>query len=313
MLVYALDIGGSSIKHGLIDTEPGNIRIVTKGDNAQLQSNQFKEIRTNVLRIVENGLKANQGVDAVGISTTGSVDTKGVVVSAGHFEGYNNISWDQILKETFNTIKIVKTANDGRASAWGEYAAYNNDKKSHMHIVVGTGVGGGIIYNNELLLGDSGQAGYVGHTKITTEKTITCSCGKMGCLETLSSAPGIVQHFKTLSSDEDVSEFNAIISLAENGNKDSINAISKGGYWLGIGIGNAMNILNPKVVTIGGGVVSATESLIKSDGKDIYFESIIAGVEFASHRRVFASCDIRKAQHGNDAGMIGAACLCNPQ
>ena len=211
-------------------------------------------------------------------------------MSAGHFEGYNNISWSNIIKENFSQIKTVKTANDGRASAWGEYVAYNNDKKSHMHVVVGTGVGGGIIYNNELLLGDSGQAGYVGHIKITPEETITCSCGKMRCLETLSSAPGIVQHFKKLTNNEAVDNFGKIISLAEQGDNNAIQAILKGAYWLGIGIGNAMNIINPTVVTIGGGVVSAANGLINNEGRDIYFESIIDGVKYASHKRVFASC-----------------------
>ncbi len=311
MKIYALDIGGSSIKHGLIDTNSDNIGVIFKGQNVLLPSKHFNDLETNVLKIIENALDDNNEINAIGISTTGSVDTNGVVVSAGHFEGYNNISWSKIIKENFKSINIVKTVNDGRASAWGEYVAYNNNKKSHVHIVVGTGVGGGIIYNNELLMGDSGQAGYIGHIKITSEKTIICSCGKMGCLETLASAPGIVQHYNTYSHDERVNDFTSVVKLAMEGNQNAINAILKGAYWLGIGIGNAMNILNPTVVTIGGGVVTAADSIKVEDGEKSYFESIINGVKYASHRRVFASCEVRKARYGNDAGMIGVASLCN--
>lgn len=310
MLVYALDIGGSSIKHGLVDTETGNIKVVSKGESVSLPSNKFSDIKLNVLKIIDKALNDNSSLTAVGISTTGSVDTNGIVVSAGHFDGYNNISWSEIIIKKYNSIKIVKTFNDGRASAWGEYVSYNNAQKSHMHVVVGTGVGGGLIYNNELLMGDSGQAGYVGHMKITPNKTITCSCGKTGCLETLSSAPGIIQHYKDISSNDNINDFKLIIDMAKQGDENAIKAIIKGGRWLGIGIGNAMNILNPTVVTIGGGVVSGANSLIDQNSKDVYFESVMDGVKYASHRRVFASCDIRKAQHGNDAGMIGAACLC---
>jgi glucokinase len=310
MLVYALDIGGSSIKHGVVDTTGNNVRIISKGEDVQLATNKFIDLKVEVMKIVDGALLDNKELTAVGISTSGSVDTNGVVVSAGHFDGYTDISWEEIIRSKYEKIKIVKTTNDGRASAWGEYSSYNNESKSHMHIVVGTGVGGGLVYNNELLMGDSGQAGYIGHMKITSDATITCSCGKQGCVETLASAPGIIQHLKSISKKDTTNNFQTIISLAKQGDVDAIEAIKKGGYWLGIGVGNAMNILNPTVVTVGGGVVSGANELITENGKDVYFDTVIEGVKYASHKRVFASCDIRKAQHGNDAGMIGAACLC---
>ena len=104
-------------------------------------------------------------------------------------------------------------------------------------------------------------------------------------------------------------EFPSILDLALTGDKTAISAIIKGAYWLGIGIGNTMNILNTSVVTIGGGVPDSTAELRSANGENIYFDNVLKGIEYASHRRVFASCDIRLAHFGNDAGLIGAACI----
>lgn len=309
MLVYALDIGGSSIKHGLVNIEGSGGTKVQNGKTVHLPSNKFDDLKLEVLKIVAKAIIENRGLTTIGISTTGSVDTKGIVVSAGHFEGYMQVSWEKIIRDKHPEITRVTTANDGRASTWGEYISFSEKHKSHIHVVVGTGVGGGLVYNEELLLGDSGQAGYIGHIKISPNKTITCSCGKTGCVESLASASAIVNHLMDITGDDSVKDFNSVLNLAMNGDDKAIEAIKIGGYWLGIGIGNAMNILNPSAATIGGGVLAGANELAAKIDDDIYFKSVIEGIKYASHRRVFASCDIRKALHGNDGGMIGAAYL----
>lgn len=309
MFIYAFDIGGSSIKHGLIKIdEHSNIEIISKS-TTELSTNKFEELKEKVMYIISMALKNENPFNAIGISTTGSVNTDNVVVSAGHFDGYQNISWEALIKSEFPSIKSVATINDGRASTWAEYISNEKKPKSHIHVVVGTGVGGGIVHDNTLLLGDSGQAGYIGHMKITQQDTITCSCGKTGCLETLASSRGIVQHYITDSKQDESTDFHNVLQQARANNINAINAISRGGYWLGIGIGNCMNILNPSIVTIGGGVVLGTTDLINFINQDIYYDSVIKGIEFASHKRVFASCKIQKATYGNDSGLIGAAHL----
>jgi glucokinase len=308
MLVYALDIGGSSIKHGLVEAVTGNRKTVIDVGTTPLRSNKFSDLEQDVLKIILIAINNYSNLSAVGISTTGSVDTNGIVLSAGHFEGYANISWDEIIRSKYRNIKKVRTTNDGKASAWGEYISSGIRNKSLIHVVVGTGVGGGLIYRDELLLGDSGMSGYIGHIKIATQNTIICSCGKQGCLETLASARGIVQHYKEIIGDDSPNDFGSILSLAGQGNLQAIQALKTGGHWLGMGIGNVMNILNPSVLTIGGGVISGTKDL--PGNEDVYFHSAVEGAKYAAHKRIFASCDIRKALLGNDGGMIGAAYLC---
>ena len=310
MLIFSFDIGGSSIKHGLVEIENGHrFNLVRKGI-AKLTSNNFDELKDNIIDILKQAIDEHKELNTIAISTTGSVNLEDIVISAGHFKDYKNVSWRNIITSQFERIKTVTTVNDGRASAWAEYKSNENEVKSHIHVVVGTGVGGGLIHNNELLLGDSGQAGYIGHMKITDKETIICSCEKQGCLETLASSRAIVQFFKelNLNSNENI-KFETIVDLASKKDSNAILALKKGAYWLGVGIGNCMNILNPSVVSIGGGVVTGATSLMEKLGEDIYLDSVFEGVKYSSHKRIYESCCIRKGNLGNDGGLIGVALL----
>jgi glucokinase len=312
MLVYALDIGGSSIKQGLIEVTLEDATLVNLLPQITLPSVNFSDLKELVVEAVNSVLDSLPNVRAIGISTTGSVDPSGTVVSAGHFKDYKNISWSQLLKSHFPQIEKVATVNDGRASAWAEYCANPAGVRSHIHVVVGTGVGGGIVHNGELLQGDSGQAGYIGHIKITTEPTPACSCGSQGCVEVLASAPAIVRYVKQHAqgdAEEGSRTFDSIISEAQSGNEMAVTAFTTAGHWLGLALGNAMNVLNPSVVTVGGGVLLASESIQTTGDGGPFLRGVSAGITKAAHRRISASSSLRPARFGNDGGMIGAARL----
>ena len=309
MLVYSFDIGGSSIKHGLVDIVNGKASIVARGETIMLPNNSFSYLKGEILKVISSISNLNEKIDIIGLSTTGSVDPYGKVVNAGHFDGYTNISWDDIINKEYHNDFEVKVINDGRASAWGEYFAYGRSYKTHVHVVVGTGVGGGIIYSDKLLLGDSGFSGYIGHIKISLNDTITCSCGKKGCVETLASVPAIIEFYRKHSDCIQPKTFKEIIELATSGEHIAIQALEEAGYWLGVGIGCVLNVLNPSLVSVGGGVPLATTELLSLNQGDLYFESLLKGAEQSAHKRVFVSSDIKKAVLGNDAGLIGAACL----
>lgn len=312
--VIAIDIGGSSIKSGLFRFNEGGPGDIQHPGTLALDSRTFEAIHATVHQSIQRLAPfCETGDVGVGISTSGSVDKNEVVVSAGHFSGYENVNWGQIVSESYPYISHVAVANDGRASALGEFLSFDSSgSHSHVHFVVGTGVGGGIIHNDDLLIGESGQAGYVGHIKISTEPTIICSCKKQGCVETLASAPAIVDHFRrecSLIEGVPVSDFNKIVDLAKNGDQAAIKAFAKAGYALGVGIGNVLNVLNSSTVTVGGGVAVAATQLEDIIGKRFYLDSIMDGFEFASHRRVFGSAKVAYAKLGNDGGMFGAAIL----
>lgn len=313
MLVYAIDIGGSSVKHGFFEVEAGKARLVEVLPAITLQSVEFMELEAVVLSALDAAVCGNPTLHTVGISTTGSVDPSGIVVSAGFFKGYRNVLWSQLIESRFQQIERVTTANDGRAAAWAEYSVDPPGVKAHIHAVVGTGVGGGVIYNGELILGDSGQAGYIGHIKITGEATPRCSCGSTGCVETLAAAPAIVRYFNEQSMSMIVEPgpqaLDLVVKEAQAGNQRAISAFTRAGYWLGLALGNAMNVLNPSVVSVGGGVLLASEGIRSEGDGGPFLRAVSDGITEAAHRRVSGSAQLRPAQFGNDGGLIGAALI----
>lgn len=303
--IVTLDIGASSIKAGIVTKKGFYYDTITDEERVQLDTNEFSELKTKVIEICR--AKFEQGADQiVGISTAGSVDNNGIVISAGNFKNYCNVYWQDILSEIFGAT-IAETVNDGRASAWGEYITSNESANTHVHVVVGTGIGGGVIHNGDLLKGDSGQAGYIGHIKVTPLDTPICSCGKMGCVESLASARGIAAIYSKEVGGEH--SFDGMLKNADTHNL--VKAFIRGGYWLGVALGNVMNVLNPQCVTIGGGVILAVQEVMNSYNiiSNPYLEGVREGVHYASHRRVEATGKIMCGVLGNSAGMIGAANL----
>lgn len=311
MNVVALDIGGSSVKYARITRGANDELRAKEVYTHRLGSSSFDELRSAVLGICER--MAAEGVDAVGISTTGSVDANGLVLNAGHFTGYSNVSWRDILSEEAG-ITEVTTVNDGKASAWAEYSSSGANNDVHVHLVVGTGIGGGVIVGGELLYGDGGQAGRIGHIKVTAEQTPVCSCGKTGCAESLSSAKGMVALYRNLAGGHafpDEAGFSDLVDRYDDDRQGVSDVLELGGFWLGVAIGNAMNVLNPGLVTLGGGVVVATGNLVRDYNlaSNPYVSGINRGVMQSAHPRIYACGNVRVGRLGNDAGLIGAADL----
>lgn len=309
--VIAVDIGGSSVKACLTQVAPDSLRTLSPGVYVrQLQGRTFSELRGVVEELIQDLYSRYDGISAIGVSTTGSVDNSGLVVSAGHFDGYKNVNWKANFERIVGRELAVAVLNDGRASCWAEYRANARRVESHVHAVVGTGVGGGLVVNGKLLAGDSGQAGYIGHMKITFDPTAVCSCGAMGCVETLAAAPAIVRLFNCLSAESpEALNFDEVHAKARAGDKKALQAMWDSGLALGIGLGSAMNVINPSVVTVGGGVVNASFEIDSESAGDPYFSGFREGISRAAHRRVIASADIRRASFGNESGMFGAAMM----
>jgi len=299
--VLALDIGGSSVKQAAVTLTDGALESVEALETRRLNSNQFDDLRDSVLTSVEEALLRHPDIRRVGISTTGSVDRNGVVLNAGHFDGYSRVSWSEILASATPAIEHVYVTNDGRASTWAEYTAASPRREGHAHFVVGTGVGGATVVHGQIVPGDSGFAGYLGHIKVDLAGTIACSCGGLGCVETVASGPAIARA-------AGVESFAAAIKAAQAGNLPAIEAFVQAGRWLGVAISNVANVLNPSTVTVGGGVILAASEL-GSDGTNPYLDAAFSNARELSHRRIAASTEFRPASHGNDGGVIGAALL----
>lgn len=307
MRVLAIDIGGSSIKHAIV--EPGNRDF---GDGIAVARTPLPSLRFEDLRAIVRGVvDDNHGrFDAIGISTSGSVDATGKVISAGHFDGYANVLWTDELLVAQDVPVVV--ANDGRAAAWGEYEVHQRLADTHVHVVLGTGVGGGIVHRGELLIGDSGQAGYIGHIRVTEQPTLDCSCGRQGHVESLASEPGICSIYASEVLGSEAKTLNEVLQGASGPHAAEISrTLIRAGHGLGAGLGAVLNVLNPAVITIGGGVALALHDarLGAETGAEVMMHAVRAGMRDTAHKRPFAAAEVSWGQLGNNAGIVGAALL----
>lgn len=303
--VYAIDIGGSSIKRALIKFTSEKDFTLEKLEKIPLSSNSFKELMKSVIYAIHQ-INDNIKIHRIGICTTGSVNKEGIVLNAGHFVGYSNINWSEIIKSRIKNIEHVSVISDGRASALAEYNSVKDKISCFTHFVVGTGIGGASIVDGKILEGQDGFTGYYGHIRVSEGETLICSCGKMGCLETIASAKAICTIYesktgKGLSLPE-------IISNAARGDENAVKVLKNSAKMIGQVMGMVINIVNPGMITIGGGL---TVALKEHNYAEVFMQEIVRYAQFNSHRRAFSSVQIAYAKYENDSGLIGAGYLFN--
>lgn len=309
-MIYTIDIGGSSIKHGPFPYKFDVLASLQDISTNKLDSRDFSEIRNKVLEIVESAINKHSS-EFISICTTGAVKD-GIVLNAGHFNDYRNVSWSEIIKGKFPNIKKVVTINDGKAAAFAEYKSLNSEATSFIHLVIGTGLGGSAILNGDFIEGSDGFAGNFGHLKVTEKQTIACSCGKTGCVETICSVPGIIssfaqRHVNWRETDFNVPSFSDVVELARNNDSSAIQIFAEAGEYAGIAISYCLNLLNPSAITLGGGVIDATREIEKSIGHNPLIDGINSAIRKYAHKRVVKDDIIKFARHGNNSGLIGAA------
>lgn len=301
-----LDVGGTNIRAGLVDR--GGVIV----DREHVATPPDAGARmTAMVKMVATLRERNQiGPLPVGVGAAGLVDLDGVVRYAP------NLDWRDapVRAELAAALDIdVVVENDAAAAAWGEYragAARHVDRGALM-FTIGTGVGGGLIMDDRLIRGSTGIGGEFGHL-IVHEGGALCPCGNRGCLEALASGTAIGRLAReALSTDDgghvsslhDVADVTgtAVTDAARAGDTLAVRVLADAGRWLGVGIASLVNSLDPEVVIIGGGALSAG-SLLLEPAVAAYHARVIA----AAHRAV---PPVLRARLGDDAGLIGAALL----
>ncbi|GGC75390.1 ROK family glucokinase [Enterococcus wangshanyuanii] len=311
--LIGIDLGGTTIKFAIL-TVDGEIQ-----QKWSIETNIQEEGSHIVPDIIESinhrlslyGMKHEDFV-GIGMGTPGSVDIeKGTVVGA------YNLNWTkkQMVKtqiEEATGIPFVLD-NDANVAALGErWKGAGENNPDVVFITLGTGVGGGIIAEGNLLHGVNGCAGEIGHVTVDPGG-FECTCGKRGCLETVSSATGVVRVARHMSEEyagdsklkqaiddgQDVSSKD-VFDYAQADDPFGLMVVDRVCYFLGLAVGNVGNTLNPSSVVIGGGVSAAGEFL--RSRVQAYFE------EF-TFPEVRNSTQVKLAQLGNEAGVIGAASL----
>lgn len=316
MYSFGIDLGGTNIAIGVVDTETG--AIVKKGSVPTLANRHADEIMKDMASLCkklaeEMGLSISDFAYA-GIAAPGTIDNEtGTVIYS------NNIRMDNYpiaakLME-YSGVKKVYCENDANAAAYGE-AAYGASKgsKNSVMITLGTGLGGGVIVDGKLVTGLNAAGSELGHTVISVGG-LPCTCGRRGCWEAYSSATGLINMTKR-KLEKATKNDTVMVEMVEKDGKVSgrtaFNAMKMGDkmgkevvdeylLYLAEGITNMVNIFQPEVVVIGGGVCNEKEHLVEP------LKAMVAEGDYYKGEGIHVQ--IKVAELGNDAGIIGAAML----
>ena len=299
-----IDIGGTTIKFGLFDLNDNLLETWHINTNKSFSG---KYILSEIAKEINTKLCTSE-IRGIGFGVPGPV-SKNIVYSCV------NLGWCEkdIIKEFSSIIKddeiIIKIANDANLAAAGEvYKGVARGYVNAFMVTLGTGIGGGVIIDGKVVDGINGVAGEIGHTHIDDVYNLKCNCGNTGCLETLSSATGIVNLAKIYlkqsnapSSLRAFPEFSAkkVIDFAKLGDKLSEEVIEKSMEYLANVFAKISYIINPDIFIIGGGISNAGNYIIDKITKYYYplVEPFITKTNFEI------------ATLGNDAGMYGACYL----
>ena len=311
--LMGVDLGGTTCKFAIL-TEDGEIQQRWSIDTNILD--EGSHIIPDIIASIQDHLKlydmSAADFQGIGMGTPGTVDpAQGTVIGA------YNLNWKtmQYPKRDIEAATGIPFAidNDVNVAAMGEQWKGAGDKSDNVTLVaLGTGIGAGIVSDGILLHGAAGSAGEVGHVTVQPDGYM-CTCGKRGCLETVASATGIVHVARDMAEEfagdsrlkqilddgEDISS-KIVFDCAQAGDKLALMIVDKVCYYLGLGLGNIGNMLNPDFLLIGGGVTAAGDFLLTRVQK--YFnEFTFPNVRNTTH--------LRLATLGNTAGVVGAASL----
>jgi glucokinase len=312
--IVGVDLGGTTTKLAFINQYG---EIAHKWEIPTDVSNNGRNIIINIAKsidqkVVELDVTKTKLV-GIGMGAPGPVDTKtGVIFNAVNLGWTNHFPLRDVLEVETSLQAVID--NDANCAALGEmWKGAGNGAKDLVCVTLGTGVGGGVIANGEIVQGISGAAGEIGHITAIPKGGSACNCGKTGCLETVASATGIVRIALSYLDNRDLSgelvncyqnkgtvTAKDVFDCSRNEDPVALKIIEEVSFHLGLALANIANTLNPEKIVIGGGVSKAGEVLLTPVKQ--HFEEYC-------FPRVKDSTEMTIATLGNDAGVIGAAWL----
>lgn len=318
MYRIGIDLGGTNIAAGIVNEK---FEIVAKDSIPTMAGRPGEEIAMDIVALCKKLCAtckiAEEQVDSVGIASPGIVDDEsGKIIYANNLS-FRNFAILPLMREHLN-IKEFHIENDANAAAWGEaIAGAAKGSKSSVMITLGTGVGGGIVDNGKIFKGFNSAAGELGHIVIEVDGR-PCSCGRRGCWEAYSSATGLIhmteekieeckQTGRTTVMTEIVAEKGKINGRTafdgmRKGDEAATEVVHQYVRYLASGIASMINIFQPEVLSIGGGISNEGQFLLDLVVPLVRKEQYGGG-------GVIKLTDIRIATLRNDAGIIGAAVL----
>lgn len=309
MKYLGVDIGGTAVKMGIVH-EDGKISHIRSYDVAfdQYETPILQTVLLSISFFLEEIQCKPTELSGIGVSATGQVNTHtGCIIGVGgNIKNWEGVEIKKELEEKFGCRTTV--VNDANCVALGEQWIGNaKNCKNVIAITIGTGVGGGIIVDSNILLGGIGIAGELGHFSID-RNGIVCTCGNRGCYERYASMTALIKKVKQkISNGKMVIEKDlpingeTIFQLIENGNEVMIEVVDLWIEDIAAGLISLTHIFNPEKILIGGGV-SVQKLLFITKVR----EKVMAGVM----NKFRGNLKIEAAALGNQAGMAGAVFYC---
>lgn len=307
-----IDLGGTNIVAGVVDE---NYNIIAKASTKTNCPRPEKEIADDMakmaLQAVENAKLSIKDIEWVGVGSPGIANSSTGILEYSNNLGFKNTPLVKYIQETID--KPVFIENDANAAAYGEYVAgAAKGARNAVCITLGTGVGAGIVIDGKIYSGSNFAGAEIGHTVIEVDGA-QCSCGRKGCFEAYSSATGLIRMTKEAMAAHPESVMNKMaeekgkvtartsFDAMRAGDEAAKNVVDKYIKYLAAGITNAINIFQPDVLCIGGGVCNEGDPLLLPV-KALVKEEVYT-------RNSPKNTEIVIAKLGNDAGIIGAAFL----
>lgn len=303
--IYGVDIGGTSVKMGLFDQEG---QILEKWEIPTRKENSGEEILPDIAKsIQEKDVEksiSKEDILGIGMGVPGPITEDGRVLKCANL-GWGIFSVAERVRE-LTGVEKVKIGNDANVAALGEqWRGGGRGFDSIVMVTLGTGVGGGVVLNGKILTGANGAAGEIGHLPVKAGETRVCGCGKRGCLEQYSSATGLmrkarelVEHTDKPSMMRDYEQLTGkeIFAAYEAGDALAAEVVEEFAEFLGLGLGQVAQVVDPQAFVIGGGV-SKNGPVVTEVIKDKYVKNVMFALQ---------GTEFRLAELGNDAGMYGA-------
>ncbi len=313
LLAVGLDVGGTNTK-GLIADGTGKVitEVVAETRAAEGPEHVLNLMSDCIGKLLNNAGLTLSDIKGIGVGFPGEIEwSAGIVRVAPNLPGWKRVPLRERLRERFRTKVCLD--NDANAAALGEYLyGVARSVQNIIFFTLGTGIGGGLILGGQLFRGASGMGAELGHMTIDPIGP-RCGCGNFGCLEALAAAPSVVRRaqdglscgvgsalHEAVRGRPEQLDVALIARVAREGDPFAREVLAEAGRYLGIGIANAINIFNPEMVVLGGGMMNAG---------DLVLVPARAEARRRSLEGPFEEAQIRTATLGERTGRVGAAAL----
>ncbi len=301
-ITIAIDVGGTQMRAAVFPA----------GENKPIRQKRIptyvdgKTSLDRLIQLIREITADDEKIESIGIAAPGPLDPKtGIILASPNLPEWIGISISEMLQKEFGVPAFL--GNDANLAAVGEWKYGAGQGHHHLlYLTISTGIGGGVISDDRLLVGHQGLGAELGHVVLLPDGPM-CGCGHRGHLEALASGTGIAAYFAEQLADGHESilsgkpDAKAISLAAKQGDELALETFERAGYFIGLAVSNYLMIFNPSIVIFGGGVSQAGDLIMNPIRKEVR-EAVLS-------EHYLQDLVITLAALGDDSGLFGALAL----